>query len=292
MISNEDRLARAYLSLKGLTVGDAYGNHHATNQNKRLAETWEYSDDTLMALSIVSNLRQFGTIKQDVLADSFAKRRDGNRGYGQGVTRLLKRIQSGADWRVATYDLFDGMGSYGNGSAMRVAPLGAYFADDLNLVIEQARLSSEVTHAHPEGVAGAIAVAVASALATTKPALEPELFMEQVIVATPPSDVRVGLVQAMQLLNGTSFDQAAKTLGNGRPSIAQRTVPYALWALTQITADYKNLIEQTGRVGGDVDTNCAIVGGIVIMRTGEDSIPTDWLNRTEELPRWAFEERL
>lgn len=51
--------------------------------------------------------------------------------------------------------LFYGQGSYGNGAAMRVAPLGAYFADDLALATQQARLSAEVTHAHAEGLIGA-----------------------------------------------------------------------------------------------------------------------------------------
>jgi hypothetical protein len=61
------------------------------------------------------------------------------------------------------------MGSFGNGAAMRVAPLGAFFADQpLEVVCNQARLSAEVTHAHAEGIAGAIAVAVAAALAWQK----------------------------------------------------------------------------------------------------------------------------
>ena len=48
---------------------------------------------------------------------------------------------------------------------MRVAPLGAYFADDLEMVRAQAVLAAEVTHAHPEGIAGAVAVALAAAWA-------------------------------------------------------------------------------------------------------------------------------
>ena len=50
---------------------------------------------------------------------------------------------------------------------MIVAPLGAFFSDDLEKAAEQARLSAEVTHGHPEGQAGAIAIAVAAAQAFT-----------------------------------------------------------------------------------------------------------------------------
>ncbi len=56
----------------------------------------------------------------------------------------------------------------GNGAAMRVAPIGAYFADDLDKVLYYAQASAEVTHAHIEGIVGAMAVAVASALLLIK----------------------------------------------------------------------------------------------------------------------------
>jgi len=50
--------------------------------------------------------------------------------------------------------------------AMRVVPLGAYFADDLSIVPAMATRSAQVTHFHPEGIAGAVAVAVGSAMAS------------------------------------------------------------------------------------------------------------------------------
>ena len=288
----DDRLLRAYRSLDGLAVGDCYGNHHSHNQKKRLAEIWEWSDDTLMALSVVSNLRQFGTINQDVLAESFAQRREGRRSYGQGATRLLKQIQSGTAWKTATYEMFEGSGSYGNGSAMRVAPLGAYFAEDMERVVKEAHLSSEVTHAHPEGIAGAIAVAVAAALVVHDSTISVQRFFEGIIAHTPQSEVRESIQKALTFSAETSFYQASLELGNGRPSIAQRTVPFALWAAAQTLTDYKSAIEKTANVGGDVDTNCAIVGGIVVMQTGLEGIPIAWRERSEPLPRWAFEETL
>src|SRR5258707_3583505 len=79
---------------------------------------------------------------------------------------LLATIrQRRGHWREEAQALFGGQGSFGNGSAMRVAPLGAYFADDLDAVVEQASRSAEVTHAHAEASAGAIAVSLAAAQA-------------------------------------------------------------------------------------------------------------------------------
>jgi len=79
---------------------------------------------------------------------------------------ILQAIVEGMPWSEAALSIFDGLGSMGNGGAMRVAPVGAYFAGELARVIEEARASAIPTHAHPDGQAGAIAVAVAASLAS------------------------------------------------------------------------------------------------------------------------------
>jgi len=99
--------------------------------------------------------------------------------------------------------LFRGQGSFGNGSAMRVAPLGAYFADDPERITEQASLSSIPTHSHPEAVAGAVAVAVATGLAwRMKNSAEPpnsQEFLQYVHQHLPDSYVRKGIRNAIEL---------------------------------------------------------------------------------------------
>ena len=77
-------------------------------------------------------------IDPDQLASKFARRYDPNRGYGGGAHDLLQSFQRGVPWRLAAPAMFGGTGSYGNGSAMRVAPLGAFFAEDHDAVVEQA----------------------------------------------------------------------------------------------------------------------------------------------------------
>jgi ADP-ribosylglycohydrolase len=292
----DERLQRARWALEGVSVGDAYGNHHGNNQRKRLAEIWEFSDDTDMALSIVSNLRLYGEIRQNELAQSFAARWEGWRGYGQGVTRLLKSIRRGTPWNEAATSMFDGKGSYGNGAAMRVAPLGAYYADDLARVVDQAHQSAVVTHAHPEGTAGAIAVAVAAALAyqlrNRKLIPSRRDFLDLVLLHVPQTEVRQKIEVARDLAPDTTVQDAAAVLGNGRPVLAQLTVPFTLWMAGGYLVDYKAAIERTASARGDVDTNCAIVGGIVAMFTGIEGIPTDWLRRREPLPSWPFENEL
>ena len=167
--TNDIRLNRAFNSLQGLSIGDAFGEkfflHPDVVENVIAsraipATPWYYTDDTQMALSIYWILREYGEIKQDELAENFARRFDEGRGYGAGVQRLLLNIRDREKWQDLSFNSFSGQGSYGNGAAMRVAPLGAFFADDLDLVVKQALKSAEVTHAHSEGIAGAVAVAV------------------------------------------------------------------------------------------------------------------------------------
>jgi ADP-ribosylglycohydrolase len=189
--------------------------------------------------------------------------------------------------------MFEGQGSYGNGAAMRVAPLGAYFADDIELVIEQARLSAEVTHTHAEGIAGAIAIAVATAYACKlrgKSAPTRKEFIDMVLPHVPNSIVSERLRHARDLAQDTSLRLAVAALGNGLLISAQDTVPFALWCAGEQLANYEEAIWLTASGLGDVDTNCAIVGGIVACYTGVEGIPAEWLKRCETLPSWAFEE--
>src|SRR3954469_8204964 len=118
-----------------------------------------------MGISVLETLRRHRGIDQDHLARSFAERHDPSRGYGAAMHGLLVRFREGEPWHEAASRLFDGEGSYGNGAAMRVAPVGAYFADDVDAAVAHARRSAVVTHTHPEAVAGAIAVAAAAAWA-------------------------------------------------------------------------------------------------------------------------------
>src|SRR5438270_8831880 len=120
-------------SLDGLSVGDALGSQFFVpgNEPGRVpGGPWQWTDDTEMACSIVAELRDNERLDQDWLAAAFAERFEPYRGYGNGAVVLLHQIRDGASWRDVAPALFDGQGSMGNGAAMRVAPLGAYYAGD------------------------------------------------------------------------------------------------------------------------------------------------------------------
>lgn len=295
---HSDHLARARTALSGLTLGDALGSQFFVPANRQALESrtpppapWQWTDDTEMACSVYATLAASGEIDQDALAARFAEHHDFDRGYGPGTGRMLRLVREGGDWRRLAAEQFDGRGSWGNGAAMRVAPLGAFFADDLDAAARQAALSAEVTHTHPEAVAGAIAVAVAAAVVTpvtgARTARSPGRFVDEVLHRVPEGKVRAGIEEARRLLTIREPETAAAVLGNGRGVAAHDTVPFTIWAAAQHLEDFERAIWTTASAGGDVDTTCAIVGGIVASGIGMAALPAAWLEACEPLPGWV-----
>ena len=288
------RLERSRLSLDGLSVGDAFGGQffipgvyfrHFSSRTPPPG-LWNYTDDTEMALGILEVLERHGCIEQYDLAMSFARRYslDIYRGYGATAHQILSAIAEGTPWRNASYAAFGGEGSMGNGAAMRVAPLGAYFADDLDRVISEARLSAEVTHAHPEGIVGGIATAVAAATAWQLRGQHGEgRLLSAVLERMPPGVTRDRLAYARDIPTETTAEEVGRLVGNGSRVTGPDTVPFTTWVADRYLHDYVGALWATVSAGGDVDTTCAIVGGIVALATGPDSIPAAWLAAREEL---------
>lgn len=293
-MNHEQRMRRARLSLSGLSLGDAFGERFFGKPERVVAEirdrllpppVWRWTDDTAMALSVVETLDSHEGIDGDVLASRFARRHreDPTRGYGAGAHEILNLIHIGTPWRQAAGAAFGGGGSMGNGAAMRVAPIGAYFHDDLDAVIAHACASARPTHLHPEGIAGAVAVAVAAALCCRDEMNGNEL-LTTVIAATPEGPTRDGLLTAQQLSIDCDVATAASSLGNGSNVISSDTVPFCIWSAARHLNDYEAAMWNTVSALGDRDTTCAIVGGILANYVGQQGLPGEWLRRREPLP--------
>ncbi|MGY4737980.1 ADP-ribosylglycohydrolase family protein [Streptomyces sp. ATMOS53] len=289
----------AHASLDGLVLGDAFGDSWFTRSDEPAEALWAareprpapwlWTDDSAMAFVLFAHLTAHGEVRLDDLAREFAAEygRDPGRKYGPSMHGVLRRIADGEDWRAVTTGQFGGQGSYGNGAAMRVAPLGAWFHGDLAEAREQARLSALATHAHPEAVAGAVAVAVAAALAAAcadTDAPVRAVFLREVAAQVPDSDVRSGLRVAANLPEHTSVRHAASVLGSGTLISAPDTVPFALWSAAGHLNDLPEALWQTVGGWGDRDTTCAIAGGVVAARTGTGAVPTAWRQACEDIP--------
>jgi ADP-ribosylglycohydrolase len=285
----------ARTALEGLSVADAFGeqllhcgpvarqialDHHSAPHGKQ----WQWTDDTAMAISIVETLGACGEIEPERLGGLFARRyyAEPARGYGGAAHEILSAIAAGDPFAVAARRVFNGEGSCGNGGGMRSAPIGAYFANDLRMVVEQASRSAAPTHAHPDGIAGAVAIAVAAARVFAGER-DPRALLATVVEHTPTGATRDGLRRAISLLDVEPVTAAAE-LGNGSRVIASDTVPFAIWCASMHLGDYAGACWACASVGGDIDTTCAMVGGIIVGAVGVEGIPAEWRERREPLP--------
>jgi ADP-ribosylglycohydrolase len=271
---------RSRASLVGTAVGDAFGERTYLEKRARATPNpWRWTDDTEMACSVFHVLDEHGHVDPDALAASFVAHYDPSRNYGAGVDVMMREVERGANLRALAAQTFGGTGSWGNGGAMRIAPLGAWFTGDPARAAAEAEVAAKVTHTHPEGVAGTVATAVAAAVPSDR-------LFDEVLAHTPPGLVHDGIRTAATMPDATPAE-AAEALGDGRKLSAPDTVPLALWVVARHPDDYKAALTTVAPVAWDVDTLCAIVGGIIAGRVGEDGIPSDWRRSTEPLPSWV-----
>jgi len=288
-------LERAQLALEGLSVADAFGEQllHAGPASRDVAlsertaprgKRWMWTDDTAMAVSIVETLALCDGIDAEVLAQRFAKRyvAEPARGYGRGAHAVLAEIAQGVPYDAAAKQLFDGHGSCGNGGGMRAAPIGAYFCDDLAVVVEHAARSAAPTHAHPDGVAGAVAIAIAAARVFAGER-DPRALLEAVVAHTPKGATCDGVRRAIAMLRAEAITVAAE-LGNGSRVLAADTIPFAIWCAATHLGDYAGALWDCASVGGDIDTTCAMAGGIIVGAVGLAGILPEWRAAREPLP--------
>jgi len=292
MSLEETRVEQARKSLEGLWMGDAFGGcfFWKTDLSERILTRslppgeWRWSDDTAMGKSVFECLEQYGEIVPDELARLFAEEyhRAPVRGYGTMAHTYLHAIGQGTPWQEAAREVFDGKGSYGNGAAMRAGPVGAYFSDDMERVVFEAGRSAMVTHAHPEGQAGAVAVAVAAAWVSENRSSDGEAMLEFVCSQTPEGETRDGLERALALPFSSTPQEAAALLGSGRRIASQDTVPFAIWCAARHLDSLPEALWTTVAGEGDMDTTCAMVGSIVAL-CADHGIPEEWRHHAEPL---------
>jgi ADP-ribosylglycohydrolase len=297
----DTRLFYAKQSLIGLSVGDAIGESFFGKQDEILLRIHErrilnepmfFTDDTIMSIAVYKCLEKFGEINQDFLAALFAHnyQKDDNRGYGGTAHGILRSIHEGNDWRTVAKNVFDGMGSMGNGAAMRAGIIGAYFFEDLTKVKAQAILSAQPTHAHIEAIVGAMAVAVAVALAIQYQAttITPNTYIGKIYELLPDSDTKSKIGKSLSIPIDYHIKTVVSILGNGINLTAPDTVPFAIWCAAHHLKDYEEGIWKAISALGDRDTIGAIVGSILAIGKDVANIPKDWIALVESPEKSIF----
>src|SRR6185437_15737568 len=238
-------------------------------------ETLYYTDDTQMMIGVAETLVDHGRIVEERLCEAFVTNYHPDRGYGRGARRVLEAMTMGEDWRVLTQSLFPG-GSFGNGAAMRVAPVGLLFCDDLDAVMEQARLSALPTHLHPLGIEGAQLLAVAIALLVRGGEFNRKAFYHELSRRAQTEEFRWQMKTASRL----SVCDTVGVLGNSLE--AHRSVGTALACFSVSPHSYEEMIGRAIGQGNDTDTLAAMAGALGGAYLGVAAIPPHLLDKLED----------
>ncbi len=295
-----DRFAACLL---GLALGDATGAPREGGVLERLA--WRllgrtpdgrmrWTDDTQMTLALTESLLACRQLDLDDAATRMAFAHQWRRGYGPGAAKVLKRIRRGQAWQSASTSVYP-KGSWGNGGAMRVAPLALWLAPDAQAVWRAARASAAITHAHPEAQwgAGAIALAVQAALAVS-PVAQPQapglsfwnawalsVAAQADQAGAAPHQVAMRWAQ-LQLQSAHAPQPRAVMRHLGCEVSARRSVVTAVYLAAHfLTRPLTDLLGFITRMHGDVDTVAAMAGAIWGAANGRAALPESGLAQLE-----------
>jgi len=290
---NKGKLRSKFLGcLLGTAIGDALGAKWEGRGMSRsedivsLAEKLEqliYTDDTHMAIGVAESLIERNGFDGEHMAQTFIKNYEAEpwRGYGPGPPRIFRMIRDGEAWYSAANKLYRG-GSFGNGSAMRVAPVGLLYSRNLEKLREVAYQSSSITHYHELGKEGAALQACAVALALNTPSdedIEKEAFLSRFQDFVQNRLYREKLAQIRELLGEQDKAKAVAVLGNGIEAL--KSVPTAIYCFLRQTQSYEDTVIYAISLGGDTDTIAAMAGAISGAYLGIKAIPSEWRAKLE-----------
>ncbi len=239
----------------GDIVGSAYEFNPTNDYNFELfpAEA-DFTDDTICTIAV---------------ADALLRQRP----FGESLHEWCRRYpypKGGYGGRFAQWVMSNNpqpYGSFGNGSAMRVSPIG-WWTNDQRELLCLAKQSAECTHNHPFGIKGAEAIAMAIMDCRLN-------FKSGKYAATPANILRYGIHNALQLLGYEErFELNLEEYRNRFDETCQGTVPVALY-IVMTSQSFEDALRRAVSLGGDADTLGAIVGSIAEPIWG---IPT-WLKQ-------------
>ena len=217
----------------GAIAGDIIGSVYEWQRTKTtdfplFSPDSTFTDDTVLTIAVAQSILSGKSYRECVI--DFATRYP-NRGYGGFFRQWIKAGD------LEPYN------SFGNGSAMRVSPVGFAF-DTESRVLEEAKKSAKITHSHPEGIKGAQATALAVFLARTGSAKD-DIWREIKDRFGYDLERRLNYIRTIY-----TFDETC-----------QGTVPEALIAFFEAD-DYESAVRNAVSLGGDSDTLACIAGGI------------------------------
>ncbi|HEM62570.1 MAG TPA: hypothetical protein ENO24_09785 [Chloroflexi bacterium] len=290
----EDRFAGC---LVGLAIGDALGMpfeglgarfiqaHHQTVTEFLPGDdlaAGQYTDDTKMMLCLADSIVDNGGVNPEDVARRFVAWFDSGdlRGIGMTCLEAILNLTGGTPWRESGKR---GEWAAGNGTAMRIAPVGLVDCLDLESLREDCWATSVITHNNPEAVAGATAVAyvIARLLRGDR---KPEALLTEAADFVGQCEVSRRLQKAHLLLErDTPTLEALAELGTS--GYVVETVASALYCFLRTPQDFLSTCSSAVVAGGDTDTTAAVAGAISGAYNGIDKLPAHLVSQVEDSQR-------
>jgi len=273
----------------GCAVGDALGSSfEGLRSDKINSKDYQFSgrwtDDTHMMIGVAESLIANKSFNGEHMTWTFIRNWEAEpwRGYGPGPPRVFRMIKSGVPWKKAAGLLYGGKGSFGNGAAMRVAPVGLFYYDKPEKLRATAYASAEITHTHELGKEGAAIQAFAVALAVReKPeSFEASSFLQSLKEFAQNKVYKKKLEKAEKLLDEQDKSKVILELGNSVE--AHNSVPTAIYCFAKNHREYAEAVSYAVSLGGDTDTIAAMTGAIAGALQGSENIPTPWKQKIEK----------
>lgn len=286
-------------SLLGVLVGDSLGAPLEGYEPEQIASAYgqvvdhlpnryglgAYTDDTDMTILCAESLLHSNGFDPDGMARHLATHFNPERRYGRGTLEVLERINEGLHFSEAARNIYSPEGSFGNGGALRVAPIASFYHHDIPGLSDIADASSALTHAHPLARAGTRIIAIAIALCLTEQTIgTTQNFLTRLVQLSTGTesvnDYHMKIEQIPALLKAQSTPvEIARILGNDM--LALESVPTALYCFLRSPESFEEAIKFALAVGGDTDSIAAMTGALSGAYLGATAIPQPWLDCAE-----------
>jgi len=264
-------------------------DYFATLNKPPRKKIFYYTDDTAMTRSVAQSLIHSNGFNEVDMAKKFVKEyfKEPHRGYGGNVVNVFKELKESrfVDVYAPASTQFNGSGSYGNGGAMRVAPV-ALFYKNVTEMMEVAKKSALITHSNPLGCNGTVlqCLAVYRALHHDKTSpLQSTTFVDNLIkdieTVDENSEYESALIKVKDLeIDNVSKKSVVSKLGNDIS--AYKSVPTAIYCFLRETT-FEDTLHYAISLGGDTDTIASMAGAIAGAYYGEKEISSNMMKYCE-----------
>lgn len=284
--------SRTPATLTGMAIGDALGRPFEFCRDHKRLSKWngdmidggwglkagQWTDDTKMGLCIAESLLDMGAFDYADIGTRYVEWVD------TGDTRGIGGTCGGAigNMRKAFRDeellsCGSNTGQYcGNGTCMRIAPLGVFYRNELDEILSGAHTDAILTHRHWDAVESsqALCIMISELVNGTDPVTAVEKGRD---MCDPEGNVYEMLDLALTCVREDRFPWHVSVGGR-----ADATMCTAVWAFLMYRESFEKALDTSVRMGGDADTRGAITGALAGAYHGQEGIPEKWLSVLED----------